>query len=235
MVQLFRVRGALSHDKLQSATQEEVKMAEQDLTEADRLVAKNSVEEYIYDIRGRLCDELADFMEEEERSAYTLQLEDTENWLYEEGEDADRPAYQLRLSDLKGRGEPVKRRKREWEERPAAMNQFGQCLQLAQKVIDSYKAGEEKYSHLDAADVSKVEKSITEKSDWFNRSVIMCCHQVYAAGLVLVSGVTILYRSLQGMHRIFPPFYPVSGQIPNRANRISNYRHVENNRSLRNL
>ena len=141
MVQLFRVRGALSHDKLQSATQEEVKMAEQDLTEADRLVAKNSVEEYIYDIRGRLCDELADFMEEEERSAYTLQLEDTENWLYEEGEDADRPAYQLRLSDLKGRGEPVKRRKREWEERPAAMNQFGQCLQLAQKVIDSYKVG----------------------------------------------------------------------------------------------
>jgi len=51
--------------------------------------------------RGRLCDELADFMEEEERNSYTLQLEDTENWLYEEGEDADRPAYQLRLSDLK--------------------------------------------------------------------------------------------------------------------------------------
>jgi hypothetical protein len=68
-------------------------------------------------------------------------LKDTENWLYEEGEDADRPAYQLRLSDLKGRGEPVKRRKREWEERPIAMNQFGQCLQLAQKVIDSFKVG----------------------------------------------------------------------------------------------
>ncbi len=61
--------------------------------------------------------------------------------MYEEGEDADRPAYQLRLSDLKGRGEPVKRRKREWEERPIAMNQFGQCLQLAQKVIDSFKVG----------------------------------------------------------------------------------------------
>lgn len=164
-----RVRGALSHDRLQAASQEEAKMAEQDLTEADRLVAKNSVEEYIYDIRGRLCDELADYMEEEERNTYTLQLEDTENWLYEEGEDADRPAYQLRLSDLKGRGEPVKRRKKEWDERPAAMNQFGQCLQLAQKVIDSYKAGEEKYSHLDAAEVGKVEKAITEKSEWYNR------------------------------------------------------------------
>ena len=136
---LLRVHGSLSHDKLQVAAQEEARMAEQDLTEADRLVAKNSVEEYIYDIRGRICDELAEFMEEEDRNAYTLQLEDTENWLYEEGEDADRPAYHLRLSDLKGRGEPVKRRKKEWEERPVAMNQFGQCLQLAQKVIDSFK------------------------------------------------------------------------------------------------
>jgi hypothetical protein len=26
-------------------------------------------------VRGRLCDELADFMEEEDRSSYTLQLE----------------------------------------------------------------------------------------------------------------------------------------------------------------
>lgn len=164
-----RVHGSLSHDKMQAATQEEANMAQQDLTEGDRLVAKNSVEEYIYDIRGRLCDELADFMEEEDRNSYTLQLEDTENWLYEEGEDADRPAYQLRLSDLKGRGEPVKRRKKEWEERPVAMNQFGQCLQLAQKVIDSFKAGEEKYSHLDAAEVGKVEKAITEKSEWFNK------------------------------------------------------------------
>jgi hypothetical protein len=47
------VAGALSQDKLAAAVQEETRMAEQDLTEADRLVAKNSVEEYIYDIRQR--------------------------------------------------------------------------------------------------------------------------------------------------------------------------------------
>ena len=33
----------------------------------------------------------------------------------------------------------MKRRRREWEERPSAMNQFGQCLQLAQKAVDSFK------------------------------------------------------------------------------------------------
>jgi hypothetical protein len=33
------------------------------------------------------------------------------------------------------------------------------------------QAGEEKYSHLDPAEVGKVEKAITEKTEWYNRSV----------------------------------------------------------------
>ncbi len=31
------------------------------------------------------------------------------------------------------------------------------------------QAGEEKYSHLDPAEVGKVEKAITEKTEWYNR------------------------------------------------------------------
>merc|ERR1712062_918517 len=45
----------------------------------------------------------------------------------------------------------------------------GQCLQLAQKVVDAYRAGDEKYNHLDAAEVDKVQKAIQEKQDWFNK------------------------------------------------------------------
>jgi hypothetical protein len=33
----------------------------------------------------------------------------------------------------------------------------------------SVQAGEEKYSHLDPAEVGKVEKAITEKTEWYNR------------------------------------------------------------------
>ena len=36
-------------------------------------------------------------------------------------------------------GEMVRKRRREHEERPEAVNQFGQCMQLAQKAVDSYK------------------------------------------------------------------------------------------------
>ena len=38
-------------------------------------------------------------------------------------------------------GEMVRKRRREHEERPEAVNQFGQCMQLAQKAVDSYKVG----------------------------------------------------------------------------------------------
>ena len=114
-------------------------MNNQDRAEAERLTAKNSVEEYIYDIRGKLCEELEEFMLEEDRNKYSLELEDAENWLYEDGEFAEKPEYQKKLTDLKTKGEAVKRRRHEFDVRPEAINQFGQCLQLAQKVVDQFK------------------------------------------------------------------------------------------------
>jgi len=164
-----RVQGQLSNEKLREQTTTEMGLANQDKAEAERLTAKNSVEEYIYEIRGKLCDELEDFMLEDDRNKFSLELEDAENWLYEDGEYAEKATYTEKLTTLKKKGEAVKRRRHEFQERPNAINQFGQCLQLAQKAVDSYKEGDEKFSHLDQAEVEKVQKSITEKQDWFNR------------------------------------------------------------------
>merc|ERR1711879_756640 len=105
-------------------------------------------------------EELEEFMMEEDRNKYSLELED--------GEFCDKPEYQKKLSELQVKGEAVKRRRYEFETRPEAINQFGQC-QLAQKVVDAYKGGEEKYNHLDAGEVDKVQKAINEKQDWFSR------------------------------------------------------------------
>merc|ERR1719219_2641155 len=164
-----RVNGQLSYERLQAAITEENTMNNQDRAEADRLVAKNNVEEYIYDIRGKLCEELEEFMIEEDRNKYSLELEDAENWLYEDGEFAEKPDYQKKLGELQVKGEAVKKRRMEFDQRPEAINQFGQCLQLAQKVVDAYRAGDEKYNHLDVAEVDKVQKSISEKQDWFSK------------------------------------------------------------------
>lgn len=164
-----RVQGQLSYDRLTAASTDESAMAKGDRDEADRLVAKNSVEEYIYGIRGMICDELEDFMLEEDRNTFSLELEDAENWLYEDGEYANKPQYSDKLTALKSKGEAVKRRRKEFNERPEAINQFGQCMQLAQKAVDSFKSGDDKFNHLDTAEVDKVQKAIQEKQEWFSR------------------------------------------------------------------
>merc|ERR1711971_37696 len=164
-----RVQGQLSFDKLQAATTSETMMAKADRDEAERLNSKNSVEEYIYEIRGKICDELEDFMLEGDREKFSRELTDAEDWLYEDGEFADKKTYTEKLATLRMTGEAVRKRRREFNERPEAINQFGQCMQLAQKAVDSFKAGDEKFNHLDVAEVEKVQKAIAEKQDWFSR------------------------------------------------------------------
>ena len=77
--------------------------------------------------------------------------------------------FREKLATLRATGEAVRKRRREFTERPEAINQFGQCMQLAQKAVDSFKAGDEKFNHLDTAEVEKVQKAIAEKQDWFSR------------------------------------------------------------------
>merc|ERR1712018_528199 len=50
--------GSLPKTKLETSMVQESNFAQKDLQESDRLLAKNSVEEYIYDIRGKIHDEM---------------------------------------------------------------------------------------------------------------------------------------------------------------------------------
>lgn len=77
----------------QAGTASEAAMARADREEAERLNSKNSVEEYIYEIRGKVCDELEDFMKPEDKNRFSGELEEAENWLYEDGEYADKKTY----------------------------------------------------------------------------------------------------------------------------------------------
>merc|ERR1712209_235162 len=104
-----RVQGQLSFDKLQAATTTESMMAKADRDEAERLNAKNSVEEYIYEIRGKICDELEDFMLEGDREKFSRELTDSEDWLYEDGEFADKKTYTEKLATLRKTGEAVRK------------------------------------------------------------------------------------------------------------------------------
>ncbi len=59
-------------------------------------------------------------------------------------------------------------RKYEFETRPAAIESLGQALQLATKVVDAFRAGDERYSHLDEESVGRVEKAVADKRAWLD-------------------------------------------------------------------
>ncbi|MEQ2211850.1 Glucosamine-6-phosphate isomerase 1 [Xenoophorus captivus] len=76
-------------------------MIMQDKLEKERNDAKNNVEEYVYDMRDKLHGMLEKFVSESDRDALSLKLEDTENWLYEDGEDQPKQVYIDKLAELK--------------------------------------------------------------------------------------------------------------------------------------
>ena len=165
-----RVVGSLSRDKLEAAINKEKGFVAADLQESERLNSKNSVEEYLYDIRAKIHDELESFIKEEDRSKFSMELEDAENWLYEDGEDCDKNVYIEKLKEMKLKGEPIKKRKSEFEQRPSAIEALGHCLQMADKIVEMFKAGDEKYDHLDPVEMEKVSKLIGEKRKWMDES-----------------------------------------------------------------
>ncbi|XP_059243284.1 heat shock 70 kDa protein 4-like, partial [Mustela nigripes] len=114
-------------------------MIMQDKLEKERNDAKNAVEEYVYEMRDKLSGEYEKFVSEDDRNSFTLKLEDTENWLYEDGEDQPKQVYVDKLAELKNLGQPIKMRFQESEERPKLFEELGKQIQQYMKVISSFK------------------------------------------------------------------------------------------------
>uniref|UniRef100_A0A8C8GW45 Heat shock protein 4 like n=1 Tax=Oncorhynchus tshawytscha TaxID=74940 RepID=A0A8C8GW45_ONCTS len=146
----------------------EGQMIVQDKLEKERNDAKNAVEEYVYDLRDKLCGIYEKYTTEEDSNRLTLMLEDTENWLYEEGEDQDKQVYVDKLEDLKRFAQPVHDRHREQEDRPRAFEEMGKKIQLYMKAVELYKQKDERYQHLNAEEMRNVEKCLNESMAWIN-------------------------------------------------------------------
>ena len=131
-----------------------------------------SVEEYIYAIREKLYEELEQYILEADREAYSQKLSQTEDWLYEDGEDCEKNVYEEKSKELKMVGEAAKKRKSEFEGRKAAIDALGHSIQMATKVVEAAKAGDEKYNHISEDEILKVIKTIDEKAQWLNNSVV---------------------------------------------------------------
>lgn len=103
------------HLGLDDSTKNKLIERENDMVAEDKLVAdtedrKNALEEYIYDMRGKLDDTYADFASDEEKAKLTKMLEAAENWLYDDGEDAHKAQYIAKYEELASIGNLIRGR-----------------------------------------------------------------------------------------------------------------------------
>ncbi|CAK1551751.1 unnamed protein product [Leptosia nina] len=161
-----------SQTEVNSFSEQEGKMQAQDRQEKERADARNALEEYVYELRGKLSDGevLHDFIAEDQRSRLVAHLDSLEQWLYDEGEDQNRQVYSDKLAELRTEGEPIKQRRLEFELRPGALDDFALSIQLTNKAVDQYRAGEERYEHLTEAEIGKVCEASKNALNWLENA-----------------------------------------------------------------
>uniref|UniRef100_A0A7N6A276 Heat shock protein 4b n=1 Tax=Anabas testudineus TaxID=64144 RepID=A0A7N6A276_ANATE len=170
----------LADDMLNLFVENEGKMIMQDKLEKERNDAKNNVEEYVYEMRDKLHGMLEKFVSESDRDALSLKLEDTENWLYEDGEDQPKQVYIDKLAELKVILAVIP-----FSPAPSLShfdfwgNKFIQILLISYLIYTlraisnnaTFPPQEEQYDHLDEADVTKVDKLTNDAMIWMNSAM----------------------------------------------------------------
>ncbi|KAF3009367.1 hypothetical protein G7054_g8659 [Neopestalotiopsis clavispora] len=93
-----------------AAAEKEANMVMEDKLVADTEEKKNELEAYIYDMRNKVDDQFAELASEEEKDKIRSKLSETEDWLYEDGEDATKAVYIAKMDEIKAMAGPINQR-----------------------------------------------------------------------------------------------------------------------------
>ena len=90
--------------------EKEASMAAEDKLVADTEEKKNELETYIYDVRNKLDDQYAEFASDDEKDKLRSKLTATEDWLYDEGDDATKAIYIQKMDEIRAMAGPIVQR-----------------------------------------------------------------------------------------------------------------------------
>lgn len=141
---------ALPEDARQSLFETEAALVVADKLVADTEDRKNALEEYIYELRGKLDDQYSKFASDAEKSRLTELLQKAEDWLYDDGYDSTKAKYIAKYEELASTGNLIKGRYlADQEEKKQAVRQKQEAAQMAamaekmKAARESSKGGEE--------------------------------------------------------------------------------------------
>lgn len=153
--------------ELDSANEKEVSMGNIDRLVKETADMRNELESYVYGMRDKISSEthLKNFATSDVRNNFTTTLEETENWLYEDGFDSMKSVYAQKLNLLQAIGNPIAQRYTESKTRPNAMSILQRTVEKYQNWLNS-SAGDENYNHITEDEFKKCHDSCDASSSW---------------------------------------------------------------------
>lgn len=137
------VYGGMTKAELSEAEKIELQLAQQDLKMERIKDKKNALESYVYEMRDKIFSKYQSFATESERDEISINLQKTEEWLYEdEPDDESENIYNQKLEDLRKLVDPIEIRYKEDEAREKARKDLLSCIADYRMKAGSLTAGE---------------------------------------------------------------------------------------------
>ncbi|KAK2387239.1 heat shock protein 70 (Hsp 70) family protein [Trifolium repens] len=154
------IYGGMTTAEISEAHDKELQLAQQDRAVELTKEKKNTLESYVYETRSKLFNTYRNFASEPERNDISRSLQETEDWLYEDGDDETEHAYTSKLEDLKKLVDPIENRYKDDEEREQAIKKLSTLISEIHKYSDSLPL---QYKESLINDCNNVEQWLTEK------------------------------------------------------------------------
>lgn len=149
------------------------RLAKADEARKAKETALNDLEAYVYKIRNRLRDEdgkdkLGGVSTEEQREEIINSCNEIEEWLYDEGRNADLSEFKAKEAEIQVPADKIFKRFKESVDRPKAVKRALKQLQNVTKKIDTWA---EKMPHISEEEVTELRDLITGVEGWIASKV----------------------------------------------------------------
>jgi heat shock protein 4 len=153
----------LTRDDIRKAMDLEGAMAYEDRLITETADARNDLETYIYAMRDKLEGSLKDYCDSTTNSDLVSAMNKTEDWLYNDGFDATKLEYVQKLNELRGIGDAIESRLKEFTNRPAAIEALRKQIELCRSFVSTY---DDAHAHITEEERDKIRDALRKSETW---------------------------------------------------------------------